>query len=394
MKRLRILPLVVAASVVTGCDTTTSGSDAVVQADSAGIALVTSPDRAAPEILVDTIPDLSLGGPEAEGPEAFGRVQNVVAGPDDSLWVSDRQAADIKVFNSDGSHRATVGGRGDGPGEFRIPQLLGFAGESVAVQDAGTGRITWFDLDGNLLRTHSMAAQEGRSGRVYDVTQDGRFVGLESEVLPASELSVGSTYGGDAALVIWTSPDEPPTEFTREPMARFIWNGAGATTAMPFTTNARVVAGEAIDIVAGPQFEVKRYSVDGDLVRISRIARSPIPVDANARRDFREFTELSSTGARRAAAIEALDHPELPELVGAYRGLVRGEDGSVWAYRNNPANPGGQPWDVFSADGSYRGAVTLPDSFQLTAATSDFVYGYWTDDLGVHHVRRYRLVRA
>ena len=394
MERLRRLVLIGSLATFGACDVVPPPDSLVARVDSAGVEVVVSPDIAAPLIQIDPIPEISLGGPEATGPEAFGRVENVVVGPDDSIWVSDMQAADVKVFNPDGSHRITVGGRGAGPGEFQLIRLLGAAGDSVAVHDRGSGRLTWFGLDGELLSTSRVASREGSSPLVYDVADDNHLVGVESVRLSIDDMEPGSTYGGTVPFSIWTSPDEPPVEFTSEPTAVFIWQGGGATTALPFTVTAQLAAqGSHIDVVAGADFEVRRFFMDGSLARVARIARARVPVDASARSDFREFVENAWPPDRSDAAVDALDHPEVPESVPAYRFVVGGTDGSTWAYRNAPI-PANQPWDVFLPDGSFAGSVTVPNGFLITAATEDAVIGFWTDDLGVHHVQRYRIIGA
>ncbi len=392
--RARWVPLSILATVAgaVACDAPPAPDSPVARADSAGVEIVVTPDLAEPLIRLDTVPEISLGGPEAAGPEAFGRVDNVILGPDDSIWVSDLQAADVKVFNPDGSHRVTVGGRGDGPGEFQSLRLLGAAGDSVAVHDRGNGRLTWFGLDGALLSTLRPVSREGTNPLVYDVLEGDGLVGVESVTLSPGDIEVGSTYGGTVPFVIWSSPDRPPVEFTVEPTASFLWLGGSVSPAIPFTSTAQLTAADDhIDVAAGVAFEVRRYATDGSLERVARIAREPIPVDAAARADYRAFVEEFGSPPSRDAAIDALDHPDVPEWIPAYRLLVGGHDGSTWAYRFAPM-PADQPWDVFLPDGSFAGAVTVPGRFRVTAATEDVVVGIWTDDLGVHHVRRYRIV--
>jgi len=394
MIRFGCVGLLSGVLVLAGCETQARSAHTASAVDSAGISIVTSPDRQSPLLYVDSVPDLSIGGAEAERPAAFGQIENVIVGPDDSIWVSDRQAADVQVFNPDGSHRATVGGRGSGPGEFRVVRLLGSARDSVAIQDARSRQINWYALSGARLGGVQVALTGGTNPLLYDVTWDGRLVGVESQTLTEADFEAGKTYGGTVPFSIWVSPQSPPSVFTSEPTAVFIWSELRVTMAMPFTSTAQLDAEKHIDVVAGPDFEVRRFDSGGALIRIARVEREPSPVDASSRGAYRTFVENAVPPGRREAALDALDHPDLPELAPAYRFVVQGRDGSTWAYRFDAGSPGGQPWDVFLADGTFVGSVTLPDRFQLTAATEEFVYGYWTDDLGVQHVRRHRVIRS
>ena len=97
----------------------------VTVADSAGIRLTLSPDVPTTFAEVDPEPVLSLGGPNAEGPTEFYQIQHVLIDAQDRLWVADGQSGQLRIFQPDGSHWKTRGGRGEGPGEFvRINMLV------------------------------------------------------------------------------------------------------------------------------------------------------------------------------------------------------------------------------------------------------------------------------
>lgn len=386
---MREISLSICLVAVLGCESSSSAVALTTRTDSAGVEIVRSRDVRTHQIIVDSVPDLSLGGPAAEGPEAFGAVENVVVAPDGSIWVSDRQAAVVQVFESNGSHRTTVGGRGSGPGEFRIIRLLGVAGDSVAVQDVTSGRLTWYGVEGELLSEARVNSPDGTNPLVYDVTTDGHLVGVQSETRSVSSIEPGSTYGGSVDFSLWRSPGEAPTQFTSEPTAMFVLTEGPSSAAIPFRANAAVDAGQQIHVVAGPEYEVRQFDSEGSLVRIARIDRRRSLVDASAKAKYRRFIEQAVPPNRGEAMLEVLQHPSVPDAASAYRLVVQGTDGSSWAYRFSASEPGEQPWDVFRPDGSFSGVATLPMRFGLRVVTEGFLYGIWTDDLGVHHVRRY-----
>lgn len=373
-----------------GCESSSSAVALTTRTDSAGVEIVRSRDVGAHHIVVDSVPDLSLGGPAAEGAEAFGAIENVVLAPDGSIWVTDRQAAEIRVFESNASHRVTVGGRGSGPGEYRVIRLLGVAGDSVAVQDATSGRLTWYGFEGERLSEARVSSPNGTNPLIYDVTAAGHLVGVQSETRLMSSIEPGSIYGGTVDFSLWRSPGEAPSQFTSEPTAMFVLTEGPSSSAIPFRANAAVDAGQQIHVVAGPEYEVRQFDSEGSLVRIARIDRRRSLVDASAKAEYRRFIEQAVPPNRSEAMLEVLQHPSVPDAASAYRVVVQGTDGSSWAYRFSASEPGDQPWDVFRPDGSFGGVATLPVRFGLRVATEQFLYGIWTDDLGVHHVRRYR----
>jgi hypothetical protein len=80
----------------------------------------------------------------------------LLAGRGDLLYAFDYGDQQLKAFGSDGELRWRHGGAGSGPGEFRNPLDLEVdPNGDVWVFDGGTGRLTAFSADGEMLRTVS-----------------------------------------------------------------------------------------------------------------------------------------------------------------------------------------------------------------------------------------------
>ncbi|MCE2399079.1 MAG: hypothetical protein J4F34_08660 [Gemmatimonadetes bacterium] len=96
-------------------------------------------------------------GSEKEGPELFGGVGTARFHPNGALWIADSQAQEIRVFDPDsGAHLFTIGGLGDGPGEFRQIRFLGFDGEGNAfLYDHEHRRLSVFSGSGEFQRSAS-----------------------------------------------------------------------------------------------------------------------------------------------------------------------------------------------------------------------------------------------
>ena len=111
---------------------------------------------------VDPSPALSIGGAEDAGPARFYRIQNVRVDGRGRVWVADGGSGELRIFLPDGTPWKTRGGVGEGPGEFTSIRLLGaFAGDSVLVADDANGRVTVFDLEGEIARSVSEPAKTG-----------------------------------------------------------------------------------------------------------------------------------------------------------------------------------------------------------------------------------------
>ena len=87
---------------------------------------------------------LSIGSLSGEY-DAFGRVAGIALDSRGRILVADRQGAHFKVFDPSGAYLATVGRRGEGPGEFASPSdiSVGLA-DSVFVGDPQRGLISVF----------------------------------------------------------------------------------------------------------------------------------------------------------------------------------------------------------------------------------------------------------
>jgi hypothetical protein len=69
----------------------------------------------------------------------------------DGIFVLDSGDADIKVFARDGSFRRSIGRRGSGPGEFRMPGDLDVLGGRIYVADCGNRRVQVLSGEGSYL---------------------------------------------------------------------------------------------------------------------------------------------------------------------------------------------------------------------------------------------------
>jgi sugar lactone lactonase YvrE len=68
----------------------------------------------------------------------------------------------VMEYRTDGSRIREWGGRGGGPGQFRVPHGLAFDGQSVLyVADRDNGRVQRFDLNGRYLGEWSHLGRVG-----------------------------------------------------------------------------------------------------------------------------------------------------------------------------------------------------------------------------------------
>jgi len=71
--------------------------------------------------------------------------QGFCASPFNSLFVSDTTNNEVYIFDLSGKHLETIGGLGQGPGEFMMPSEIALLDDKVIVRDIGNRRLQILD---------------------------------------------------------------------------------------------------------------------------------------------------------------------------------------------------------------------------------------------------------
>ncbi len=364
---------------------------AVIVTDSAGVRITISIDSPRVFAEVDPQPVLSLGGPDASGPTQFYRIQHVLVGPSGNLWVADGQSGELRIFRPDGTHLETIGGLGEGPGEFvRIRLLDKFNGDSVAVWDDANARLTVFDAEGGLTRTTRVSSGDTPLPRAFDVYRDGTILAQIPRVLSAGALEPGQLLSDTARLVRMDPEDSKDDLQAQAPGPVWLWTGHSQVP-IPFTINASFdVHDAAIYLVAGPVFRVRVFQ-DGRLSEVFGVDRAPRRITQDDVRAYEEFTEEFIPQPQRREYLSALSNPSRPKVLPAYSRVLLSPDGEVWTQVYSPDFLAPSTWDVYSAGHEWLGHVDTPGGFTVTSVMRDGLVGVWRDDVGVEHVRVYRI---
>lgn len=370
--------------------------------DSAGVEIVRSADE--PLRRGELVqPARRVFGSEEEGPELFGRVGTTRLHPNGSLWIAESQSQEIRVFDpGSGAYLFTIGGSGDGPGEFRRSEFLGFDGEGSAyVYDHEHRRLSVYASSGEFLRSHLLPSTLGISPLPQHVTRTGTLLGQiprgPMERMPARGSTLRDT------VRTWTMPLDgtAPTLVSRTLGGLFYFHD-GESVAVPFSGGSprgfrddRVYAidgvGEASYSVYGPAGLERRVEID----------RPPRRIDDHAVTMFLE-------GIRRSPVPESLlriyeehlsDMP-IPETRRHWDGMLFRDQGEVWLRRvgdavaataaGDPAD--GQVWDVFDAGGAFIGHMRLPANVWLEQVRGQTAQTIVQDEMGretvaIHDIR-------
>lgn len=224
----------------------------VAVTDSAGVRVTLTQANPSVFATLDSIPVISLGGPDATGPTQFFRIQGVHVDGTGRLWVADGQSGELRIFEPDGSHLKTRGGRGEGPGEFAQIRLLGSSeGDLVLVGDGQIDRITVFDPDGQFVRTERVSASDRPPPRLFDIFRDGSVLGQVPRIVSASSLQPGQILPDSVELVRVRFHTPTSENYGTALGPLWLWTGRNQVP-VPFTVNASFdVVGDAVHLEIG-----------------------------------------------------------------------------------------------------------------------------------------------
>jgi hypothetical protein len=354
---------------------------------------------------------------------------------DGSTLVVDGRSVAVREYDTNGAYVRTFGRRGQGPGEYLRPGMLGELRDGrIILVDGANARVNVYSRGGEPAQTWSIKAM-GSNVSSSRVTVDT----TGTAVVAASAFGGGIAEGlrllrfaPDGRIVDTvhapTFPFTPPLaelKTTRMsafqvipffPTPRWVWSPLGyLVTGVPtrYAFELRIPrtrtppAGVAIPAMQyrGP---TALWSPTDPVVSI-RHTVPPVPVSDEQRSAERALVQANM---RMADPTYNYDGPEIPRIKPPYKDLRVGDDGSIWVYLSMPgeryvpeprATPSPMPqptvprWreprvhDVFEPDGRYLGRVTIPNDVTLIRMTRGRVWGTFADEDDVVVVKRFRI---
>lgn len=352
----------------------------------------------APRWTVVSEPDLDLGTVEGDPAYEFTRIVTVVSLSDGTLIVAHADPPELRFFTADGTHLRTVGGEGEGPGEFRrLSALLRLPGDTLLGHDPAVNRVSRFSpegayLGGLQLEASSRMELRGRFGDGTFVVEPVQRVGAERMAAPGRHRTMWPllAFRADGAL--------RDTLLVRPAWSYYV----GELRGSPFVTSA--LFGRSSDVAVGPvelyvgdtgKWEIEIVDSNGRIRRIVRLDRNVRPV-TGALRD--SLVEERTTGVDdpnlRRDLVRIFREMPVPDHRPAFSEMKLDAVGRLWVREVNRQSGGPDEWVVFGPEGRVQATATFPARFVPNEIGKERVLGTWIDDLEIPHLRVYSLSKG
>lgn len=346
---------------------------------------------------------LAVGGLDAGAEGQFGEISGVDVDRAGNIYVADKQAQNVRVFDATGRYLRTIGQPGEGPGEFG-PNIGGvfLIGDEIVVPDASLSRVSHFGLDGDFVASERISMGQGIPIR-WDVTH-GSLIAQRRLMVPGDRTAAA----GDAVVTLGMDPQSVDTVATL-PGGQSVQITGGLPKIVQFEPepvwDADVDGRLAVAMTSEWRLEVRDAAgeVEWIAVRPSNQVRVTERHREAVRTSLREM--YRGQGVPRQVSEEVISRMEFAEHLPALAAVAFGPFDSLWVQGFTPPDEfedtrvrfsvqdmGSLDWGVFDAEGQYLGVVRFPVDFHPVRVVEDRFYGIARDELDVPTVRVFRVL--
>jgi hypothetical protein len=348
-------------------------------------------------------------GSVADEEQILTRVSSIEVDANGRVYIAQPDDNTVKVFDREGWWVLTMGGSGQGPGEFRRLAGMGIIGDTLFASDILPRRVTMFSLAGEVIGTFTLAESDDadamvRPGTAFVFFPDGTlgagiaFVSGAPEDLLRRVPSVRvdrsgrvvdtlafESYAGRNTLVETADPSRPVNvvqPFLDNDLTAVARDGTRVAQVARRSAQTPDVASFRVTVMASLRDTI--YSRD---YAYTPIPMMPVVVDSAVARSARGRVGYF---ASEAAAVEAIRAAvRVPEFFSPVSEVEFSPDRHIWIRREDLPDVD-QSWMVLDEDGAVVAEFALPYRFDVRLITSDAVWGVQLGELDVPYVVKYR----
>ncbi len=367
-----------------------------------------------PDVALNAVTEevYTVGSAAGDDWDTFGNVRSVHFDAQANLHIFDSQADHILVVGPDGSLIRTVGGRGEGPGEFGNV-MAAFVARDGSYTVTGFTTIDLLEPGGEFIRRITLDPMTTGIFMADMALPDGRLVadqiirfGDDEEPEEAGRpIHILPLDGTEPELLhtAWELPEEDDDEFTvggSSSEGSVVRMAAGRAFEPRLDYDA--LADGRLALIDSIGYRVKLIGLDGSVTGTIERPIAPLPVDEEIkeaeRERFRKAQEESADAIGRTSSSfqierEGVEERTFADEVPVLWGLTVDWEDRIWVERRGPTGRGDGPTDIVTPGGEYIGTLPpnglrTPDAF----GPNGLMAYIERDEMDVPTVRVVRLV--
>ena len=310
--------------------------------------------------------ELSIGGDVEDEDYVFHKPYDVKVGADGKIFVLDWGDSTFKIYDSGGKYVRTIGGRGQGPGEFE--RLLYFSVGSdgnVYVMDSMNHRVAILDEQGEYIA--GFRIEDGLPNEIATDTNNFIYSGVQFQDDDIRRLRILRSNSKGEEIIdygLFQLVQPVITKRTQNTVSSMMSRHA-ATTVWAVDKEGKLYAGY------GDKYEISVYDPEGNLFL----------------KFGREFTPVENKYAGK---------PGQPDKVGIFNVLNRrwlfDESDNIWVEMFIEDDPEDIVYDVFSPEGIYLEQIKV--KHRISQLFGGKAYCFVRDEVGYLSVKRFKLVET
>ncbi len=406
--RVAVTPLLVLL-ISAGCSPRQESGVTTSARDSAGITIVENSGELPPDgggWIVGDEPTLSIGTFQGDSVYSLFQVQGALRLEDGRIALANAGSGEIRIYDSQGGFAGSYGRKGEGPGEFQRPGLVGILeGDTLVIVDSQLRRISLIHPDEGFVGSTRLSDDLGGGGFPQGMFDDGGIV-MGGGFYWSSDGGVELSSGFSRRPTSYRSAGrdgEMVTDFGEFPGSEFfmqVQSQSGGAISMrarliPFGKYAMQAVGPDLFYVgSGDSWEVKAFDTAGELRRIYRVAVDPLRVGASDLEAAIEEEIADAADPARAPEIRAeYEEMPVPQFMPAFAGLEADALGFLWVERYRRPGDDLPRYEILDPHGSWVGRATLPPGSDVLEIGPDYLLVLQRDELEVEYVRLFDLTR-
>jgi hypothetical protein len=333
-----------------------------------GTVFVKNPDKPLFEDPLFTLEEeLSIGGTDDREEYIFMEMSRMAVDDHGNIYILDRRAAHIKVFDSSGTYLRTIGRKGQGPGEFQNPiEMFISYDHELLIEDFNNRRLSFYTLEGEHLKDQPFG--DMLLGKI-DIDPEGNYYAMTTEYYVPSEngIQIGQYLikkFDDHLNYLYTLDSSRVPEQMDHFMYYFMLQ-------FDINNDGNIIVGNGRDYI------LDIFDSGGNLMQRIEKESSAVEVSPEAVKEQKEsmLFELKT---------------KIPTHHSAYRSFKWSEDDRIYVRTwEKPADGSNYFYDVFDSEGRY--IAKMPLSIEPWILKNDKLYTRGEDENGYHTVKRYKL---